>query len=207
MSKRKTSGGRPTRAQAALRDERLLKVATESFIAQGYAATSLEAIARRARVALRTIYQQYGGKDKIFAAVVSRQLTQVSSFSCELDSGPHIEASLNRLARELVGTCTTPEAVALQRLMSAESVRFPELMLALTVEGHGKLLATVAGFLAEAHKRQLIRVDNKHFAAKLFLELTVGWSLMLCTVGDRSSVPSAKELRAKVNMFLKTYRC
>lgn len=87
----KSSGGRPTKEQAVLRDERVLRVATKAFIAQGFAATSLESIARLSRVALRTIYQQYGDKGGIFAAVIRRQLKHLSIFEFESDweSGRH----------------------------------------------------------------------------------------------------------------------
>ncbi|MBE7220068.1 MAG: TetR family transcriptional regulator, partial [Caulobacteraceae bacterium] len=37
-------GGRPTRAAAAERDERLLEIATQMFLEQGFDATSIDAL-------------------------------------------------------------------------------------------------------------------------------------------------------------------
>jgi TetR/AcrR family transcriptional regulator, mexJK operon transcriptional repressor len=204
-ARKKSNGGRPTKEQALLRDERVLRVATKAFIAHGFAATSLESIARLSRVALRTIYQQYGDKGGIFTAVIRRQLKHLSIFRFEADSDGSIQDSLNRIARELLGACTAPQSVALQRLMTAESLRFPQLMMAVSAEGYRRINHAIAAILGEAHKRHLLRIENKRLAAKLFVELTVGWSLMLCATGNRSAIPSNKELRERVDIFLKAY--
>ena len=57
-------------AQTALTEERILAAATELFLADGYVATTLEAVARRARVAARTVYVRFGTKAALFKRVV-----------------------------------------------------------------------------------------------------------------------------------------
>src|SRR5262249_55470481 len=52
-------GGRPSRAAAALLGEHILDVATELFFAQGYGATSIEAVAEQARISKRTFYHRF----------------------------------------------------------------------------------------------------------------------------------------------------
>jgi AcrR family transcriptional regulator len=203
--KRKSNGGRLTKAQMALRDERLLRSATRLFIAKGFANTTFEALANDARVALRTIYERYGGKDAIFAAVIRRQLTYLSSFQLELDSNASIRTALNRVAWKLMKFCTAPESVALQRLLTAESTRFPELMLTLSREGYRHISRTVAHVLSQGQKRGLLRIKNMPLATQLFVELTVGWTLMLAMVGDKSTFPSKKDMTQKVDLFLNTY--
>src|SRR5262249_39590695 len=49
-------------AQVAHTEERILAAATELFLADGYTATTLEAVARRARVGARTVYLRFGTK-------------------------------------------------------------------------------------------------------------------------------------------------
>jgi len=49
-------------AQTALTEQRIATAATELFLADGYVATTLEAVARRARVAARTVYVRFGTK-------------------------------------------------------------------------------------------------------------------------------------------------
>jgi AcrR family transcriptional regulator len=57
-------------AQTALTEQRILAAATELFLADGYVATTLEAVARRAQVAARTVYVRFGTKAALFKRVV-----------------------------------------------------------------------------------------------------------------------------------------
>src|ERR1700677_4850384 len=83
--KRRSNGGRPTKDQIVLRDERILSVATNLFAESGFSATTFENIARQSRVALRTIYQQYGGKEEIFAAVIRRYVGHIYGLELQLN--------------------------------------------------------------------------------------------------------------------------
>ena len=47
-----------------------MAAATELFLADGYVTTTLEAVARRARVAARTVYVRFGTKAALFKRVV-----------------------------------------------------------------------------------------------------------------------------------------
>jgi AcrR family transcriptional regulator len=63
-------GGTLREAQTALTEQRIVAAATELFLADGYVATTLEAVARRARVAARTVYVRFGSKAALFKRVV-----------------------------------------------------------------------------------------------------------------------------------------
>ena len=65
------SGLPPLRqAQVAHTEQRIIAAATELFLASGYVATTLEAVARRARVGARTVYVRFGTKAALFKRVV-----------------------------------------------------------------------------------------------------------------------------------------
>ena len=57
-------------AQIAQTEERILAAATELFLADGYVATTLEAVAKRAQVGARTVYLRFGTKAALFKRVV-----------------------------------------------------------------------------------------------------------------------------------------
>ena len=65
-------GGLPSlrQAQIAHTEERILAAATELFLADGYVATTVEAVARRARVGARTVYLRFGTKAALFKRVI-----------------------------------------------------------------------------------------------------------------------------------------
>ena len=57
-------------AQIAQTEQRIIGAATELFLADGYVATTLEAVAKRARVGARTVYVRFGTKAALFKRVV-----------------------------------------------------------------------------------------------------------------------------------------
>jgi len=57
-------------AQIAQTEQRILTAATELFLADGYLATTLEAVARRAQVGARTVYVRFGTKAALFKRVI-----------------------------------------------------------------------------------------------------------------------------------------
>ena len=58
-------------AQIARTEERIIAAATELFLADGYLATTLEAVASRANVGARTVYVRFGTKAALFKRVVN----------------------------------------------------------------------------------------------------------------------------------------
>ena len=64
--------GRPRKGEESLSRDRLLDTALKLFLEHGYGNLSLETIARDARVSMRTIYSQFGGKAGLFGAVIKR---------------------------------------------------------------------------------------------------------------------------------------
>ena len=76
--------GRPRKGEELLSRDRLLDTAFSLFLEYGYGNLSLETIARDARVSMRTIYSQFGGKAGLFGAVIRRCSDQfVTSLSEE----------------------------------------------------------------------------------------------------------------------------
>jgi len=57
-------------AQIRQTEERIIAAAAELFLADGYVATTLEAVARRAQVGARTVYVRFGTKAALFKRVV-----------------------------------------------------------------------------------------------------------------------------------------
>jgi AcrR family transcriptional regulator len=57
-------------AQIAQTEQRIVAAATGLFLADGYVATTLEAVAKRAQVGARTVYLRFGTKAALFKRVV-----------------------------------------------------------------------------------------------------------------------------------------
>ena len=96
-------GGRPTRDDAAQLGGRILNAATELFFKHGYGVTSIEAVARRARISKRTFYHRFEGKAALFSAVLHRTIAGLRPTAiAPLLTGAEVEAVLHRLATFMV---------------------------------------------------------------------------------------------------------
>ncbi len=167
------SGGRPTAAASALLETVILDHATAVFLSRGYAATSIEVIARQAGVAKRTIYARWRGKPALFLGVLQRL---VSSWISSADAWPpadDLEAALRVAAHGILKVGLTHEAIALHRLMVAEAGRFPELRTIMAQAGTREGIGRIAGLLEAAVASGHLRPLDTAFAAEQFLHLVL----------------------------------
>jgi AcrR family transcriptional regulator len=167
------SGGRPTAQAAAALETTILDQATAAFLADGYAATTIEAIARSCAVAKRTIYARWAGKPALFRAVLERLIARWMSSAGGWADGDTLEATLRAAADDILAVALTPEAIALHRLVIAESGRFPELPLLLHQSGASEGTARVAALLDNAIASGDLPMVNTRFAAEQFLNLVL----------------------------------
>ena len=167
------TGGRPTATAAALLETTILEAATAAFLADGYAATTIEAIARTCGVAKRTIYARWSGKPALFRAVLERLMARWLSTTGDWAEAEDLETALNEAAARILAVALTPEAVALNRLLIAESARFPELPVMMRQAGAGEGTARIAALLERAVARGELPKQDTIFAAEQFLHLVV----------------------------------
>jgi len=133
---RSRTGGRPTAAESAGIAVRILDAAAGLFLRDGFAATSIEAIATAAGVSKRTLYARFTGKEAVFLAVAQRLIgIWLTGFDAAMEGAPSLEAALLAAAQRMLAVALTPSALALHRLMVAEAGRFPDLATALRDAG------------------------------------------------------------------------
>lgn len=119
--------GRPKACEVEARMNELIITAGNLFLKHGYTKVSLEAIAREAHVAVRTIYVKFGGKAGLLNAVlVSRRDKLFNVRDMETDSRPFREI-IDDFARHFIDLLCAPEAISMQRVVIAEARDNPEL--------------------------------------------------------------------------------
>jgi TetR/AcrR family transcriptional repressor of mexJK operon len=167
--------GRPSLANAALLRERILEVATELFLAEGYGSTTIEAVAALAGISKRTFYHRFDDKAVLFAAVVHRIIEQIRPpADVPLLAGATLPDKLRRLAVLILQAALSPPAIALHRLVNAESVRFPELVQAVDSDGSTREATDLIGnlFARELPDAEL-SAEQRAFAAVQFIFMVV----------------------------------
>jgi len=168
-------GGRPSREDAERIGERILDVAGALFLAEGYGATSIEQVARRARISKRTFYHRFPDKAALFGAVVQRLVARLRPSERRLQLGAgSIAAKLTKLARLILAASLSAEALALHRVIIAEAMRFPELARTMAAQGaREEAIRLIAALLEEEAHRSGRKLADGRFAAEQFLQLVV----------------------------------
>jgi len=167
--------GRPSAEEASELREAFLQTALRSFLDLGYAATSIEAIARDAGVAKITIYRQFSGKQELFREVAQRALARANrqmQQSMRSEIADTKDALRSLVERMYLGLADS-ETRSVLRLVVGEAERFPELAAALYSES-SYVLAPAAELLAKAHARGELHVPNPPVAAAQLASLTMG---------------------------------
>jgi TetR/AcrR family transcriptional repressor of mexJK operon len=118
----------PTPQDGPPKRRQVLEAASDLFLAHGYGAVSMDAIARAAGVSKATLYAYFASKDELFGTLM-RERAACDTLNGELfpvsvsKLRPVLEAIGQRMLRFLL----RPTTLAIYRIAIAESARFPEL--------------------------------------------------------------------------------
>jgi len=202
-------GGRPTREDAAALCDRIVAVATDLFLGQGFGATSIEAVAGAAGVSKRTFYHRFRDKPDLFRAVVRRLIARwATPYEAELavvaEQAEPIEETLLKAARRILAATLSPEALQLYRLLIAEAPRFPELALIIN-EQSASAGQRLGQYLAGEARAGRLALDDPAFAAEQLINMVLAGPRRRALGLGPAMKPAELDrwLRRSVALFLK----
>ncbi|MGE9550229.1 TetR/AcrR family transcriptional regulator [Erwinia amylovora] len=105
----------------------IINGALGSFIALGFAGTTTAEVARRAKVSKRAIYEVFQNKMDLFATVIKENRRLFLDLPRPADEMLPTEETLFRIFRLNINEAEALEREAILKLMTRESVLFPEL--------------------------------------------------------------------------------
>lgn len=153
------SAGRPKASEVEARLRELTDVAGCLFLKHGYGGVSLEAIAREARVAVRTIYVKFGGKAGLLKAVLAaRRERFFPGGKMEADPRP-VREVIDEFAGYFYDMLCEPDAMTLQRVVMAEAGSNPELAEAFYEAGPRMTRDMLERYFARPDVRAQLRPD------------------------------------------------
>ncbi len=175
--------GRPPKAEEALLDRHILECARQEFLNHGYAATTVDIIAARARSSKRTIYARYPTKAALFEAAAADYIERmIAPIEEELIPGLNAREQLIRLGKALLSAATDPASLALDRIVMSEATAFPELAARLHHHGAERITTLVARLLDEAG------AANPAIGSETFYALLALMPMRAAIVGKKKSV-------------------
>jgi AcrR family transcriptional regulator len=203
MSHPRSQAGRDARREA------ILDAARDAFLEEGFAATSMSAIAARVGGSKATLYTYFKSKEELFDAYVKRHCAwqREAMYALPAD-GEDIEAALKRLGRNYLRTVMSDYSLRHFRMITAEAERSPEIGRSFYESGPASGVRLLAGMLTEARDREYLEFDNAEAAAHQFMALCQNRMLKarLCAaMAEPTEAEIAKEVDRAVKVFLAAY--
>jgi len=203
QGKRSGQAGRPTASELERRKARVMEVATELFIAHGYAGTSLIDIARGAGVATRTLYQHFGDKEALFREVIFARDAAGSITKPVVEDGDTLFEALMRAARYALEVTFRPHSIGLMRLMIAESQRFPDFMKQTAMSIFARFERNIERVFVTLEQAGAIPPGDHARSVTMFDDLVQGSRPLMTYTNWRAGPPSDEELRERIEFFIR----
>ncbi|WP_448249009.1 TetR/AcrR family transcriptional regulator [Thalassotalea agariperforans] len=198
-----------TRTKNETKRKQILDAATQLFTEQGYAATSMDLIAKISDVSKQTVYSHFGNKEELFSAAITQKCheNQFDVLS-EVDLTNPYETLLT-IAQRFFALISSKEALAVHRICAFESKTYPQLSALFYQAGPEKLIGEMTKLMVRISDLAEYQIANPNHAAVQFVSMIKGeaWCRLELNLAETlSSQEVAEYLENSVQFFLRGYR-
>jgi TetR/AcrR family transcriptional repressor of mexJK operon len=190
--------------QRAEKRSAIVKVAQRHFREHGFGGTSMSAIVVELGGSKSTLWQYFPSKESLFQAACESLIEDYAP-CLTLDVDEPVEAALIRYGHHFLSIILSPQVVGLNRLVIAESTRYPQIGEVFWNLGPRRRIPGLAAFFAaKMDHGELAKGDPEVLAAQ-FLHLCQYHMVMRNLWGIPLTIDAeslAQEVRASVSLFL-----
>jgi AcrR family transcriptional regulator len=200
-----------TKREAQRRDRRetILRAARASFLEQGYAATTMSAIAAALGGSKTTLWTYFPSKEELFAAVIDDAIVQFrQELLAILDLSGSVEETLRRFSVAILTKMLDPDTIRLHRIIAAEAERFPEVGRIFYERAPRQTQERLAAYLSEAMGRGELRQADPLIAAQQLVVLLQAqhylkrvWNVVPAVEADEIQA----DVETAIDTFLRAY--
>jgi AcrR family transcriptional regulator len=178
--------GRPTADDSREKMALVLDAAREEFARLGYRAVTMRAVADKAQVSTRTLYNRYADKLSLFTACLDQSGDYFPRPDAKAGETPLVV--LRRYATALVHSLSSDTSLRLSMMVYREGSEFPELLTAAEDNQIRYLIRPLALYL------QTLQVESRESEAKARLFIAMALSEWQQRVTFRHPLQQAEEL-------------
>ncbi len=183
----------------------ILSGATRMFLTHGYRNVSMDKIAQAAPVSKATLYNHFDSKNALLAAVISdlceSLLQTMTQATIESDD---VENNLTQIATSAVDLIYAEDALAIYRLVVAESPDFPELGQLFYQSGPQAALTQLEDYFRRLNESGRYTIADPVFAADAFFSMLRGDLHVRCLL-TKTLRPSVDEKKCLVSRVIAFY--
>ena len=175
----------------------IYEAARYEFAGGGYAATSMETVARRAGVSTKTLYRLIPNKAALFEGMVSDRLDRfVSEVNLHAGDDIDIEEALCAALIACADLALDEEVIELQRMVLQEAGKCSEIAGMYYVNGIARTAGALADWLRVQQRRGLIALDDADEAAGMLLGMVAAAPRRAAIFGGLP-LPSRSQIEAR----------
>jgi AcrR family transcriptional regulator len=176
----------------------IYEAARHEFAGSGYAATGMEAVARRAGVSTKTLYRLIPNKASLFDGMVTDRLERTLA-KVDLRAIDHaeIEDALYAALMACADLTLDEEVIALQRMVLQEAGKSSDIAGTFYRNGIQRISAALAAWLRTQQKRRLIELDDVDEAAGMLLGMIASAPRRAAMFGG-VPLPSRRRIEARI---------
>ena len=177
----------------------IYEAARREFSERGFAAASIADVACRAGVSTKTLYRLIPTKLALFEGTVTDRMDRfISAVNLGACDGRDIATALERALLACAELILDVEVIALQRIILADSDKFPDIAEMFYDKAMQRTLGALAAWLGVQQGRGRIAVDDAQAAAGMLLGMLVFQPQRDVMYGHRPPLSRAQvEARAK----------
>ncbi|WP_340123754.1 TetR/AcrR family transcriptional regulator [Methylobacter svalbardensis] len=183
----------------------ILDAATRMFLAHGYRNVSMEKIAQAAPVSKATLYKHFDSKNALLATVISGLCESLlQTMTQAMIESDDVENNLTQIATSAVDLIYAEDALAIYRLVVAESPDFPELGQLFYQSGPQTVLTQLEDYFRRLNAGGSYNIADPVFAADAFFSMLKGDLHLRCLL-TKTLRPSADEKKRLVSQVIAFY--
>lgn len=190
------------------RRQAILDAAHSLFLSKGYAAVSVDEIVRAAGGSKSAVYQLFGGKKELLAAVTeSLAAKMLAEMDISPASGMDIRDSLRTIGLKLMRLILSDDAITQYRLAINNLTVDPSLSRLWYTRGPETTFRGFARYLKKEVDAGRLRIKDCQRAADLFLGMLICKDNYAMSIGKRGPTSKQKQqiVSEAVDIFLRAY--
>lgn len=185
--------------------EAILDAAKGLFLTQGFAGTSMDAVAAAAGVSKLTVYSHFSDKETLFSAAIEAKCeNQMPLPIFALEQGDSIEEVLKRIGVAFVTMIDGEDAIGLMRILCAVAGRETEMAQLFFEAGPRRTLGEMERLLRRAVELELLRMEDPAAAAEQFFGMLMGCRHMQVLIGC-CEPPTGGQIRERVETVVRMF--
>jgi TetR/AcrR family transcriptional repressor of mexJK operon len=186
----------------------IIETARTLFAQNGFARTTLDAIAEMSGVTKMTIYSHFKSKEELFGATITNRIKKEFAFDIETLDPRNPSDGLIKIASGFILLIRKEEVLGTYRTMFSSALTHPKLCLEFFEKGPLEVHQQVAKYLQQCSKEGSLKITNIDISTSQFLSLFLGLDHIRCMLGLKKPTKKDDEqlILKNVDFFIQACR-